>query len=259
MQYLQIDDSGYTSPPVKIGPLTRLFPSCVFYVRFIGVVFRAAAKAKSGNYDYDEWGRDSLEVLRLLEDAGLRFEVGGLENLEELNGPCVFVSNHMSIMETLILPTIILPYTKVTFVVKNSLLTYPVFKHIMISRNPVAVTRTSPRQDLKTVLSEGADRLGKGISVIVFPQTTRSTGFDPDQFGSIGVKLAGRAGVPIVPVALKTDAWQNGRFLSKDLGRLRPETPVKVAFGEPLPVAGKGGEEHRRTIDFIVDKLGQWQ
>lgn len=259
MHYLHTDNSCYVSPPARVGPLSRFFPSCIFYLRFIGVVFRAAAKAKSGNYDYDEWGRDSLEVLRLLEDAGLQFEITGLAPLEGLDGPCVFVSNHMSIMETLILPAIILPYAKVTFVIKDSLLTYPVFKHVMISRNPVAVTRSNPRQDFKTVLSEGVDRLNNGISVIVFPQTTRSTGFDPRHFGSIGVKLAKKAEVPIVPVALKTDAWQNGRFLSKDVGRLRPEIPVRVAFGEPLSVAGKGGEEHQRVIDFIQDKLGQWQ
>ncbi len=259
MKYLHIDNSCYVSPPARIGLLTRLFPSCIFYPGFMGVVYRAAAKAKSGNYDYDEWGRDSLEVLRLLEAAGLQFEVTGLAHLEQLDGPCVFVSNHMSIMETLILPVIILPYAKVTFVVKDSLLTYPVFKHIMISRNPVAVTRTNPRQDLKTVLGEGVDRLTNGISVIVFPQTTRSTGFDPRQFGSIGAKLAKKADVPIVPVALKTDAWQNGRFISKDVSRLRPEIPVRVAFGKPLPVAGKGNEEHEQVVDFIQEKLGQWQ
>ena len=61
----------------------------------------------------------------------------------------------MSMMETLILPVMVQPIKPVTFVVKETLLSYPVFKHIMLSRNPIAVTRTNPRQDLKTVLNEG--------------------------------------------------------------------------------------------------------
>ncbi|MFN2355121.1 MAG: lysophospholipid acyltransferase family protein, partial [Desulfopila sp.] len=151
----------------------------------------------------------------------------------------VFVGNHMSIMETLVLPAVILPYTRVTFVVKESLLHYPVFKHIMRSRNPVAVTRKNPRQDLKTVMSEGPERLLNNISVIVFPQTTRSTGFDAEHFGSIGTKLAKKSDAPIIPVALKTDAWQNGNW-SKDFGALVPDMPVNIAFGEPLTINGKG-------------------
>ncbi|MEE4241203.1 MAG: lysophospholipid acyltransferase family protein [Desulfopila sp.] len=258
MQYLDIRNGSYRSSPVKVSLLSRLVPSLNFYPRFFKVVLNAASKAKSGRYPDEEWGMDSLRVLRLLENTGLLFSVDGLENLEDLAGPCVLVGNHMSIMETLILPVIVLPYTKVTFVVKDSLLAYPVFKHVMISRNPVAVTRTNPRQDLKTVMGEGAERLDSGISIIVFPQTTRSTEFDPLQFGSIGIKLAKKADVPVVPFALKTDAWQNGTF-SKDLGRIFPQVPVRIAFGKPLQISGKGNEEHQQVVTFIQSMLSQWQ
>lgn len=258
MQYLELQKDRYLTHSERVSPLARIAPSLVFYSKFIGVVFQAAAKAKKGFYEDDVWGVDSLRVLKLLEGIGIRFNVSGLENLEGLDGPCILVGNHMSIMETLILPVLILPYTKVTFVVKDSLLTYPVFKHVMRSRNPVAVTRTNPRQDLKTVMSEGPARVEEGISIIVFPQTTRSIDFDPKHFGSIGTKLAKKAGVPIVPMALKTDAWQNGKF-SKDFGKICPEVPVRIAFGKPLHISGKGNEEHQQTVDFISEKLREWR
>ncbi len=258
MEFLPIKQSRYSSLPAKVSFPSRLFPSSIFYFKFIGVVLKAGFRAKRGVYTDELWGGDSLRILHLLEEAGLQFEVTGLENLEKLEKPCIFVGNHMSIMETLILPIIILPYTEVTFVVKDSLLNYPVFKHVMRSRNPVAVTRTNPRQDLKTVMSEGPDRLANNISVIVFPQTTRSTGFDPQHFGSIGTKLAKKAGSPIIPFALKTDAWQNGKTL-KDFGKLAPQIPVKVAFGKPLEITGKGNEEHQQMVDFIAEKLAEWK
>ncbi len=80
----------------------------------------------------------------------------------------MIIGNHMSMMETLLLPAMIQPINPVTFVVKEALLSYPVFKYIMRSRNPIAVTRTNPRQDLKTVLSEGMDRLEQGIFPLLF-------------------------------------------------------------------------------------------
>jgi 1-acyl-sn-glycerol-3-phosphate acyltransferase len=161
-------------------------------------------------------------------------------------------------METLLLPAMIQPITPVTFVIKEALLSYPVFKYIMRSRDPIAVTRTNPRQDLKTVLNEGTDRLSKGISVIVFPQTTRSHNFDEQQMSSIGVKLAKKAGVPIIPLALKTDCWQNGKPI-KDFGRLDTTKMAHFAFGEPITITGKGDTEQAAVNAFIAGKLKDWE
>ena len=127
----------------------------------------------------------------------------------------------------------------------------------MRSRDPIAVTRTNPREDLKAVLEGGAARLERGTTIIVFPQTTRTPEFEPSQFSSIGAKLARKAGVPIVPVALKTDAWENGRHL-KDLGKIDPSRKVHIGFGEPLRVAGRGTQEHQAVVSFIEDKLAAW-
>jgi 1-acyl-sn-glycerol-3-phosphate acyltransferase len=162
----------------------------------------------------------------------------------------------MSFLETLLLPGLILPHP-VTFVVKQSLLEYPVFKHVMRSSNPIAVSRTNPRQDLKTVLEEGVKRLEAGFSVVVFPQSTRSHVFDPSSMSSIGVKLAKKANVPIVPLALKTDALRNGSIL-KDFGKIDHHIPVRLAFDAPIRVSGKGNEEHELINGFIERKLQQW-
>jgi 1-acyl-sn-glycerol-3-phosphate acyltransferase len=108
------------------------------------------------------------------------------------------------------------------------------------------------------VLSRGSELLRAGISVIIFPQTTRSVTFDPVQFNSIGTKLARKAGVPMVPVALKTDALANGKIF-RDFGKVDPSKAVRFAFGEPMRVADRGAEEHARTMEFIQGKLRQWE
>ena len=104
----------------------------------------------------------------------------------------------------------------------RTLTTYmPFFGPVMCSRDPIVVGRTNPREDLAAVLEGGLERLKKGISIIVFPQHTRSREFNPQMFNSIGVKLAKKAGVPIVPLALKTDAWGQGKKI-KELGPVTP-------------------------------------
>jgi 1-acyl-sn-glycerol-3-phosphate acyltransferase len=213
--------------------------------------------ANRGEYGDDDWIDSSMDVLRRLEQVGVKIDISGIENVERQNGPVVFLGNHMSMMETMLLPAIIQSILPVTFVVKQSLLDYPIFKHIMRSRNPVAVSRTNPRQDLKIVMSEGVDRLRSGISVIVFPQTTRSHVFDPEQMSSIGVKLAKKAGVPVIPVALKTDCWQNGHWL-KDFGRLDIAKTAYYSFGAPIMVVGKGDEEQVKVNAFIASALKRW-
>ena len=160
-------------------------------------------------------------------------------------------------METVILPALVVPERPMTFIIKESLLHYPVFKYLMRSRNPIALGRTKPREDLKKVFSEGTDRLKKGMSVAVFPQTTRGINFEPRQFNSIGVKLALKAGVPVVPLALKTDAWTNGKFI-KDMGRIHPEVATHFTFGAPITVTEKGKETHQQVIDFISRKIDSW-
>lgn len=199
----------------------------------------------------------SFEVFKSLEAIGVRIVISGIENIKPEAGPVVIVGNHMSMMETLILPVILQPIRDVTFVVKKSLLSYPVFQHVMRSRNPVAVTRTHPREDFKIVMSEGVERLKNGTSVIVFPQTTRSHSFDPEQMSSIAMKLAKKAQVPIVPLALKTDAWRNGKSF-KDFGTLDLEKTAYFSFGKPMNVEGKGDIEQATVNAFIVEKLEEW-
>ena len=234
-----------------------LFPTLVFYFRLFWIVFRASRLAKKNLYDGSDWMESSYEVMQSLERAGIRIEISGIENVAQVDGPAVIIGNHMSMMETLLLPVMIQPIKPVTFVVKENLLSYPVFKYVMRSRNPIAVTRTNPRQDLKTVLNEGLDRLSNGVSIIVFPQTTRSHIFDAAQMSSIGVKLAKKAGVPIVPLALKTDCWQNGKRF-KDFGRLDGNKTAHFAFGEPITVEGKGDVEQAAVNAFIAGKIEDW-
>lgn len=250
-------DHIYKTDSVKRTWLAKLFPSVAFYLPFMRVVINASNQCRRGRYASADWCNSSLDILRLLEAVGARVEITGKEHLENVGGPCVIVGNHMSLLETMILPVIVQSVRDVTFIVKQSLLEYPIFKYVMRSREPVAVSRTNPREDFKAVMAGGKERLGKGISIIVFPQTTRTVTFEPAEFNTIGVKLAQKAKVPVVPLALKTDAWGNGKLL-KDFGRIDTSKTIRFAFGTPIEIQGRGSDEHQEVIDFIQLKQDEW-
>jgi len=249
---------SYRTPDRAGSWIGRSSPSTVFYAKTIMIVFRAARLTQKGLYDDAQWVESSITSVRAFESVGVSFDLQHLDVPRKLDSPCVFIGNHMSVLETFVLPCLIQPHRPVTFVVKESLITYPLFGHVMRSRDPVVVGRTQPREDLRTVLEEGQKRLAANISVVIFPQTTRSVEFDPQKFNSLGVKLAKRCNVPVVPIALKTDAWGLGRWI-KDFGPVRPEKRVHITFGDPLRVTESGKEAHQSVMSFIEKNLSAWR
>lgn len=257
MHKLQYIQSHYRTKQEQRKILSSIAPTYVFYAKLAYIVWKAAKLAQKEQYDSTAWIESSYQVLNKLEEAGIQIDVSNIDNIKQSDGPSVFIGNHMSMMETLVLPVVIQPIKPITYVIKESLLDYPIFKHVMRSRDPIAVTRTNPRQDLKIVMTEGLARLKDGMSVVVFPQTTRSHVFDPSSMSSIGVKLARKAGVPIVPLAIKTDCWQNGKRL-KDFGLLDKSKIARFAFGNSLLVKNKGVREQTYVNTFIAQKLKRW-
>jgi 1-acyl-sn-glycerol-3-phosphate acyltransferase len=250
----------YHTPPGREGWLARRFPRLFFYPLLWKCVAAGAYSAIKGRYGDEAWAFNSAQVLWSLEYVGCRIHAEGLEHITEIRGPCVIVGNHMSALETMILPALVEPRKHVTFVVKRSLTTAFAFGHIMRSRDPVVVDRKNPRDDLAAMLTGSEDRLARGFSMIVFPQATRSPNFVREQFNSIGVKIAGRNKVPLVPLALKTDAWGCGdKGALKDYGKIFPDVPVHIRFGKALNVEGNGKEEQEYLCRFIEDALAEWR
>ena len=249
----------YSSQHASAGIFSRMMPSLSFYSRlFLGPVRWLCVRASKGLCDDTAWVYASAWVADLIERMGCPIEIEGMNAIEAVDGPCLFVANHMSTLETFMLPAMIRPRRPVTFVVKKSLTTMPLFGPVMCSRDPIVVGRTNPREDLTAVLEGGLERLRKGISIIVFPQHTRSREFNPQMFNSIGVKLAKKAGVPIVPLALKTDAWGQGTKI-KELGPVKVGMTVRYNFASPISVTGQGKEEQAAICQHIERHLGQWQ
>lgn len=85
------------------------------------------------------------------------------------------------------------------FIAKIELLKLPLLRTWMIHLKCVFMDRSDIRQSLK-VINQAADHLKEGYSMIIFPEGTRSKNETFGEFKPGSLKLALKAGVPIVPV-----------------------------------------------------------
>jgi len=255
-----ISGNLYTTPedtPHSIVDKITFKTRWYLFVKLALKISRYRKYALAGKYDDEMWINSSWEAIELIESVGGRFNISGVEHLKNQKEPVVIVANHMSTLETIVFPGIIASFRNVTFVIKDSIINMPLFGDIMKTRNPIVVGRKNPREDLKTVLNSGISALtGQDTSVLLFPQSTRSEKFDPSSFNSLGIKLAAKAGVKVIPCALKTDFWSNG-WPIKEFGKLHREKTIYFEFGEPIDPIEKNS--HKKTIDFIASSLEKWE
>lgn len=242
----------------SIWDVLSLGTSAYFKMRFFYNLIKNRNLALANNYGTERWAQSSYDIFEYTQDCGGKYHITGLDYVDQVKDePVVFISNHMSTLETMVFPCLIAPVKEVAFVVKDSLTTDKLFGPIMRARNPIAVGRTDSRKDFMTVLTEGQQKLKDGTSIIIFPQSTRRNNFIPEEFNSLGVKLAQKAGVKVVPMAIKTDFWENGKLV-KDLGINRRKKPIYIKFGEPMEIKGTGKEEHQLIVEFIKKNMDEW-
>ncbi len=229
----------------------------VMMTRVVAELLKSRSLALKNKYNTEEWATASYNIMKSIEGCGGRFHITGFDQLRNCKKPIVIVSNHMSTLETMVFPCLIAPFMEFNFVVKHSLAAHPVFGPVMMARTPITVIRTNPREDLQKVMQEGVKLLGEGSSIVIFPQSTRTVDFIPEEFNSLGAKLAKKAGVEVLPVAIKTDFWRTGKYL-KDLGPVDRSKEIYISFGEPQAIEGTGKEEHRKIVEFIGSNIDKW-
>lgn len=260
-QYLFAGDAYDTPESMRKSMLYRLSLGSrwYFYLNNFGIFARTGRCGRRGRLDKERQIYYSNKNFRLVEKCGGRIHLRGLENLRDVSGePVVLIGNHMSLLETALFHAVAREYLDFTFVIKQSLLTVPFFRDIMRSLGAIPVGRENPRDDLRAVLGDGKKVLESGLSIIIFPQSTRSETFDAAKFNSIGIKLAKSAGVRVLPFALKTDFLGNGKYL-RDMGPVRPKRGVYFEFAPARAVEGNGQALQQEIIGFIQSRLASWQ
>ncbi|NJL58281.1 MAG: 1-acyl-sn-glycerol-3-phosphate acyltransferase [Desulfobacteraceae bacterium] len=154
-------------------------------------------------YSAIDGGRTAHKVARMwggaiLLGSGIRVRVRGASNLDP-SRPCIYMSNHQSNFDIPVLVSCL----KVQFrwLAKKELFRIPLFGHAMKQSGSISVDRSNRRAAFES-LKQTAQTIKNGVSVVIFPEGTRSTDGYIRDFKKGGFVLAAEAGVPIVPVIL---------------------------------------------------------
>ncbi len=169
------------------------------------------------------WGRT------VLASCGIRYEVRGLDRFDHRRN-FIIASNHQSLLD----PPVVLCAApqKVRFVAKRSLFYIPIFGQAIWAAGNVPIDRR--RTDTSTRrLSRLGTKVGKDLSVLFFPEGTRSVDGALLPLKKGAAVMALQTGLAILPVALSG----TGQLLPKRARFVRSGA-VGVAFGEPIEVKG---------------------
>jgi 1-acyl-sn-glycerol-3-phosphate acyltransferase len=160
----------------------------------------------------------------------VRVDVTGLENLPD--GPCILAPNHQSLSDVVYLYQ--LP-TRLHFkwVVKKEFFRIPGFGISMrLARYP-KIDRGNPDSALE-LLRRVHDELESGVSILSFPEGTRSADGRVAGFQSGTARMAVVEQVPLVPVGIAGTR----NILPKGMARYPTAARVAIHVGAPIPTAG---------------------
>lgn len=191
-----------------------------------------------------KWAKFTVNII------GLNINVVGKENL--IDGPVVFIGNHTSILDIPIL--IDVTDRAIGFIAKKELLKTPVIGYWMQQVHCVALDRENIREAIK-VIQEGCNNLKEGHIMGIFPEGTRSKDGKLGEFKGGSFKLATKAKVPVIPVAV------DGAYRAFEIDRKFKPIDITVTIGKPIYTDNLTKEEEKalpqKVRSIVADALGQ--
>ena len=199
----------------------------IVWLPWLALVFVLTAPFDPGRYVVGRWFRRAAVTCVALNPLW-RFRTSGIR-IDDPRRPYVAVSNHESYADIFLISH--LPW-EMKWLAKAELFRIPIMGWMMRMAGDIPVRREARRSRVEAL--EGCrDRLRKRVSVMIFPEGTRSRTGDLLPFKDGAFRLAIDAQVPVLPLVVTgtRSAMQKGSFL---FGRARAE----VRALEPIPTTG---------------------
>ncbi|MBQ2394886.1 MAG: 1-acyl-sn-glycerol-3-phosphate acyltransferase [Alistipes sp.] len=178
--------------------------------------------------------------------------VEGLEHIEK-GKPYVIVINHQSMADIMMLYLVPMIFRWVS---KREVYRIPFIGRFLMLHGDIAIDRKQGSKAMRKVMEQGKMWLGRGVSVAMFPEGTRSKDGEIHRFKAGAFALAKDAGVAILPVIMDGSAsmmkpskminWRN-EFVIRVLP---PVTAERVAATEQ-------NELMEQVREMMVDALAE--
>ncbi|RKU41027.1 1-acylglycerol-3-phosphate O-acyltransferase [Coniochaeta pulveracea] len=223
---------------------------CALYGVFVSIYLRAT----TGHAQSAQWAVARAFHYTMFLTTGVRFEVRDPKNILGTTRPAVFIGNHQTELDVLMLGAMFPKNCSVT--AKASLKKVPFLGWFMSLAGSVFLDRKNSK-DSRQVMSGAAKEMKEmQQSVYMFPEGTRSYSKEPEllPFKKGAFHLAVQAQVPIVPCVVANYShilWMRGmKFKAGTI-------PIKVL--DPIPTKGLTVEDvnelTRSTRELMLKEL----
>lgn len=177
--------------------------------------------------------------------CNLRYEVSGREHIPA--SAHIILAKHQSAWETIGLQCIFPPQI---WVMKRELLLIPFLGWAFWALDAIPIDRSAGREALKKLVNHGKDRLQRGLSVVIFPEGTRTAPGTRGKYHIGGAWLASHSETTVVPVAHNA-----GRFWRKNSIVKYPGV-IQVVIGPPIETKGlKPDAVNKQVEDWIEAEM----
>lgn len=207
------------------------------------------------NEEYESFVTDRVSswAMNRMKDSGAKVNVYGMENLPKDRRGILFVANHQSNFDILLLLSY-LPVPK-GFVAKMELGTFPFVNQWMKRIHCLFMDRHDVKQAAGVII-EGIKQLKNGINMVIFPEGTRSRTGELGEFRGGSFKLATKSKCMLVPLTI--DGTRN--LMEANHYRIKSGT-VNLYIHKPIDTSTLTKEESAelpaRVREIIKDKLNK--
>jgi len=213
--------------------ITAVYGTAIF---FVALVSRKLARKLTRL-----WNRNVLAI------GGVRVKVVGADKLAD-GERYVFMSNHQSALD---IPVIYAGLREqISFIAKKELFMIPFFGWGMWAVGHISIDRQNPRKAHASI-ARAVQRLNKeNVSLILFPEGTRSKDGKVLDFKTASFTLALQAGVKLVPVAIRGAIDR----LPPKSSRIVPGA-VELVVGDPIPAEELKGMSKAEICGKVRDVI----
>ncbi len=184
--------------------------------------------------------------------AGVKVQIEGEEHLWSQR-PAVFVFNHQSAIDTLLLCRVL--RRDFVGVGKKEIASYPLLGRLFRYVGTVFVDRGSTSSAIHA-LDEAVDALLEGFSVAIAPEGTRSSTARLGRFKTGAVHLAMRAKVPVVPIVFVNalDALpRQGLVIRRATVRVVVHPPIQTSSWTPEMLDDRAAAVRELFLETLDD------
>ncbi len=204
-------------------------------------------------YLFDRSGRTGHAVARfwarvIVWASGVKVRTEGLEHVRG-EGPYLFMSNHQGAYDIFALEGHLPFHFK--WLAKKELFSIPVLGWAMTAAGYISIDREGTRKTVKA-MNEAARKIREGMSLVIFPEGSRSPDGSIQPFKKGGFTLAIKSKVPIIPIAItgSREIMPKGKWTATS-------GEIRIRIDHPIDLRDYSMKDWRSLMEKVSQRISR--